>query len=160
MSGSRFSGRLLRLLLAAALGPGLAGFADAHAALSGSEPAAFAAVRPPVGSVTIRFTEAIEAAFSTFKLYRLDADVDLGADNAELRLGGLASVVISAYLRSDEEGEGHVATTVVTNPTDKAVVTLEAVEPLEPGHYVVMWRILSADTHVVDGSFVFTVLGE
>ena len=43
---------------------------------------------------------------------------------------------------------------------NKALVTLAFPEPLEPGHYVVMWRLLSGDTHVVDGHIVFTVLSE
>lgn len=131
--------------------------AGAHAALRTSEPAAGAVVSQPLDSVTIGFTEGVEAAFSTFKLYRLDTDVDLEADDADMRLAGLAAVVVSRYLGSQEEGEGAIAIEVETDPADRSLVTLRAVEPLAPGHYVVMWRILSADTHVVDGNFVFTV---
>jgi methionine-rich copper-binding protein CopC len=29
--------------------------------------------------------------------------------------------------------------------------------PLEPGVYKVEWRVMSADTHKVDGDFSFTV---
>lgn len=148
-----------RFALAAALAcVVLAPLAGAHAYLSTSEPAAGAVVAPPVRSVTIGFSEGVEAAFSTFKLYRLEAEVDPWAENAEMRLAGLAAVVVSRYLGSQEDGDGAVAIEIVTDNSDRSVVTLRAAELLIPGHYVVMWRVLSADTHVVDGSFVFTVV--
>lgn len=132
--------------------------AAAHAALQSSEPASGAAVVGPVTSIALDFTEGVEAAFSTFKLFRLDAAVDLEADNAELRLNGLAAVVISRHLGSQEFGEGQVEVELLADPADKSSVVLQTAEPLAPGHYVVMWRVLSADTHVVDGHFVFTVV--
>lgn len=100
----------------------------------------------------------IEALFSTFKLFRLDAEVDLNAANAELRLNGLAAVLVNRYLGSQEVGEGQVVIELVTDRADRTTVVLRPLEPLAPGHYVAMWRVLSADTHVVDGQFVFTVL--
>lgn len=132
--------------------------AAAHAALQSSEPASGSAVPGPVTSIALDFSEGVEAAFSTFKLFRLDAEVDLEADNAELRLNGLAAVVISRHLGSREVGGGQVEIEVLTDSADKSVVVLQTAEPLAPGHYVVMWRVLSADTHVVDGHFVFTVV--
>ena len=134
--------------------------AAAHAHLDASVPAANAAVTEPVAAVNLTFTEAVEAAFSTFKVYRIAGSVDLTAENADMRLNALAATLVSSYNGSQEDGEGRVAVELASNSTDKALVTLAFPEPLEPGHYVVMWRLLSVDTHVVDGHFVFTVIGE
>lgn len=146
--------RQVALILWLLAAPGAA----AHAALQSSEPAAGAAVTADVTEVTLTFTEGIEALFSTFKLFRLDAEVDLNAANAELRLNGLAAVLVNRYLGSQEVGEGQVVIELVTDRADRTTVVLRPLEPLAPGHYVAMWRVLSADTHVVDGQFVFTVL--
>lgn len=134
-----------------------AGPAFAHAHLETSTPEANAAVTDPVTVVELRFTEGVEVAFSTFKTYRLDADVDLSADNAAMRLNALAAVVVSRYNGTAEDGDGKVEAEVGNAPGDKATVILTFAEPLAPGHYVVMWRVLSVDTHVVDGQFVFSV---
>ena len=39
---------------------------------------------------------------------------------------------------------------------DAALLSV-SVAPLAPGRYVVRWRVLSADTHVTDGDYEFTV---
>lgn len=57
--------------LAAVLVPLLLGHALAHAHLDSSEPANGAAAAD-VGSVVLRFTEAVETGFSTFKVLRLE----------------------------------------------------------------------------------------
>lgn len=142
------------VLLAALLG---AGPALAHAHLDASTPEANAVVTAPVTVVELRFSEAVEVAFSTFKAYRLDAEVDLTADNAAARLNALAAVVVSRYNGTADDGEGKVDAVVDNLGGDKSVVTLAFAEPLAPGHYVVMWRVLSVDTHVVDGHIVFSV---
>ena len=130
----------------------------AHAQLEASVPAANAAVAEPVTAVALTFTEGVEAAFSTFKVYRIDGTVDLTADDAAMRLNALAAVLVTSYAGSQGDGAGKVEAELAP-AADEAVVTLTFAEPLEPGHYVVMWRLLSADTHVVDGHLVFTVVG-
>lgn len=42
------------------------------------------------------------------------------------------------------------------DPSDPAVMRV-AVPPLAPGKYRVVWRVLSADTHVTKGDFTFEV---
>lgn len=146
--------RTLVLAFIAAFG---AGSALAHAHLDSSTPEAGAVVTDAVTVVELHFTEAVEIAFSTFKAYRLDAEVDLTADNAAARLNALAAVVVSRHNGTAQDGDGKVEAEVGNAAGDKSVVTLTFVEPLEPGHYVVMWRLLSVDTHVVDGHIVFSV---
>ena len=148
---------LAALVVSAAL---LMPVAAAHAHLAASDPAANAAVAEPVTAVNLMFTEAVEIAFSTFKVYRIDGSVDLTAENADMRLNALAATLVSSYNGSQEDGDGKIQAEIASPVADEARVTLAFSEPLEPGHYVVMWRLLSADTHVVDGHFVFTVIGE
>ena len=40
---------------------------------------------------------------------------------------------------------------------DDATMLGVSVAPLAPGRYVVKWRVLSADTHVTEGDYTFTV---
>ena len=128
----------------------------AHATLVASEPAANTAVDAPLDTAELRFSEGLELAFSTFKVYRIDAEVDLSADDAARRLNALAALLITAHNGQQPDGDGLVAAQFAT-PGDKALVEITFDEPLGAGHYVVMWRVLSVDTHVVDGHVVFSV---
>lgn len=142
------------MLALVALGAPLAA---AHAYLESSEPAANAVAAGPLEAVELRFSEGIESAFSTFKVYRIDAEVDLAADNAAARLNALAAVLISRYNGSQQNGDGQVAAELSQPSGDKARLELRFAQPLAPGHYVVMWRLLSVDTHVVEGHLIFSV---
>lgn len=42
------------------------------------------------------------------------------------------------------------------DPGDKAAMVI-SLQPLPPGHYQVIWRALSVDTHVTEGHFTFDV---
>lgn len=136
----------------------LPSIAAAHAHLDSSSPAANAAVAEPVAVVTLTFSEGVEVAFSTFKLYAIAGEVDLAADNADMRLNALAAQLVTSFNGTTDDSEGKVEAVVSADPDDKTSVTITASEALAPGHYVVMWRVLSADTHVIDGHFVFTVV--
>jgi methionine-rich copper-binding protein CopC len=43
------------------------------------------------------------------------------------------------------------------DPNDKSALVVRLAEPLRPGTYKVNWRVISADTHKVKGSFSFQV---
>lgn len=45
-------------------------------------------------------------------------------------------------------------------PAERSEQFVAAVPELSPGEYVVSWRVISADTHVVSGEVSFTVAGE
>ena len=131
----------------------------AHAVLATSSPDAGAVVSESPAEVHLTFTEGVEVDFSDFWLVRMDADeVDPGADDALMRLNGRASTYLSAYLSGSPSGEGEVPVEADWAEGTKSEVVLSLSESLAPGHYVVMWRALSADTHVVNGHVVFTVV--
>ncbi len=43
---------------------------------------------------------------------------------------------------------------------DGSIVRASLKQPLPPGNYYVRYRVQSADTHIVTGSYQFTVIGE
>jgi methionine-rich copper-binding protein CopC len=110
--------------------------------------------------VTLTFSEGVEVAFSTFKLYAIAGEVDLAAVNADMRLNALAAQLVTSFNGTPDDGEGKIEAAVSGDPADKTSVTITPNEALAPGHYVVMFRLLSADTHAIDGHFVFTVVAE
>ncbi|HZX00569.1 MAG TPA: copper resistance protein CopC [Trueperaceae bacterium] len=138
---------------------GVVATAAAHAVLATSSPEAGAVVSESPAEVHLTFTEGVEVDFSDFWLVRMDAaDVDPYADDAQMRLNGRASAYLSAYLSGSPSGEGEVPVEAAWAEGTKSEVVLSLSEPLAPGHYVVMWRALSVDTHGVNGHVVFTVV--
>lgn len=147
--------RHLILLLATLVPLGL-GVAQAHADFASSEPASDATITQPLEEVRLVFTEAVELDFSLFKVYELDAaGVDLAAQNVWQRLNGLAGALVADVLGSREDGEARVDTGLanVERKSEEIVISLE--EGIPAGFYVVMWRILSVDTHGTQGFYVF-----
>lgn len=144
------------LVLLSALGVSMA---SAHADLVASEPAGGSVLAEAPAAVVLDYSEPVEVPFSIFKVYRLDAEVDLSADNAQQRLNGLAAEVINEVLelRDDAEAESRVDTGLETDGNTVDQVTFVLQDDLPEGHYVVMWRVLSIDTHVTQGFFVFSV---
>ena len=49
-----------------------------------------------------------------------------------------------------------VSTTAHVDPAERQVLIVP-VGPLKPGRYKVIWKVLSVDTHVTNGTFTFTV---
>jgi len=144
------------LTLAVALGFGTA---VAHADLVASEPEAGAVLAAAPSEVVLHYSEPLEVPFSIFKVYRLDAEVDPSADNAQARLNGLAAELVNSVLelRDDADADDRVDTGLHTAGATVDEVTFELADDLPAGHYVVMWRVLSIDTHVTQGFFVFSV---
>lgn len=138
------------LIVAAGLGLMAAGdTAEAHAHLRVASPAQGAVITQLPEQVELLFSEAVEVGFSTFKIYPLppvEENVDI-RDAAR----ALVSQVLSAR---NDEGERADAGLVTTSRSETVVIRLK--ENLDPGTYVVMWRALSADTHVVEGFYTFT----
>jgi copper resistance protein C len=46
---------------------------------------------------------------------------------------------------------------IVSDPNDRMTLIVKFSQPLQPGSYKVDWRIVSADTHKIKGSFTFRV---
>ncbi|ADI14008.1 copper resistance CopC family protein [Truepera radiovictrix] len=147
---------LFRVLLAcAAL---LGGAAHAHAYLEASTPAEGEVLSELPEAVTLRFTEPTEVNFSLYKVYPLEAEIDLSAENAQQRLSALAGQLVSEVLEARDDDEARADTGVQADGRVSAEVTLPLKEGLQAPHYVVMWRVLSIDTHTTQGFFTFSVL--
>jgi copper resistance protein C len=67
-----------------------------------------------------------------------------------------AEAFIPTVLELTGDEAERVDTGMVEKETSKTV-TLNLKDGLEPGAYVVMWRVLSVDTHTVEGSLTFFV---
>lgn len=97
--------------------------ASAHSFLEGAEPRPGSTVKTVPADVRLRFTERLEAAYSTVRV----------TDEAGRRV---------------DRGEAHMEAGA---PKRLRVPLL----PIEPGRYTVRWRVLSVDSHVVEGEFTF-----
>jgi methionine-rich copper-binding protein CopC len=154
--GDRFWRRLATLLLLLLA----AGVALAHADYESSAPDRDAVLEAPPAEVRVTFTEAVETRFSIFKVYPLElppsADM-IVADPDFLRLNGLAGLVVADVLQLRDDDEARADKGLVDPPARTNDVTLELRPDLTPGAYVVMWRVLAADTHPTQGYFVFVV---
>lgn len=133
------------------------GAVSAHAQLALSVPATGDIVEMAPMEIQLEFTEGLEVAFSIFKLYRLDTDVDTAQANYLQRLNGAAALLVGEALGSSAEDARSIPVTPEPATGLIDTVTLHLDDELPAGHYVVMWRVLSVDTHVIDGFFVFTV---
>ena len=97
--------------------------APAHSFLEGAEPRPGSTVKTVPAEVRLRFTERLEAAFSTVRV----------TDESGRRV---------------DRGEAHLDAGA---PKRLRVPLL----PIAPGRYTVKWRVLSVDSHVVEGEFNF-----
>ncbi len=142
------------------------GAAYAHAYLETSSPKEGEVLADLPEAVTLTFTEATEVRFSTFKVYPLDADIDMSGENAAQRLNALAGQRVSEVLEARGDEDARANTGVEADGRASARVTLPLREDPEDldregsnaTHYVVMWRVLSIDTHTTQGFFTFSVV--
>ena len=118
--------RLAGGLLAAALVVAFtAGAALAHSFLERADPRPGSTVKTSPTEVRLRFTERLEAAFSTVRV-------------------------------TDEKGRRVDRGEALMEPGAPRQLRVP-LEPLGPGRYAVHWRVLSVDSHVVEGEFTFRV---
>lgn len=135
----------------------LGGAVHAHAYLEASFPAEGEVLAVLPEAVTLTFTEPTEVTFSLYKVYPLGADVDLNEENAAQRLNGLAAQLVSEVLEAQGDEDARADTGLEAEGRTSAVVTLPLKEGLSAPHFVVMWRVLSTDTHTTQGFFTFSV---
>lgn len=123
-----------------------------HAHYESSVPAREATVTTAPREVRLQFSEPVHVNTSMFKVYPLEPQDD------PLLLRAAASELMSRALvgidRRQDEAERADAS-ILTTRTPSAEIVLRMKENLAPGPYVVMWRILSVDTHTTQGSFIF-----
>ncbi|HLW60611.1 MAG TPA: copper resistance CopC family protein [bacterium] len=124
--------------------------ASAHAFLNASVPSADSTASALLKEVRLSYSEPVEIRFSIFKVYKLNA-----APGADVRaLHAAADDIVSADLlkRGDEAARSDAGVANTTRTSTDIVLRLK---DLEPGAYVLMWRVLSVDTHTTQGSFIF-----
>ena len=98
---------------------------EAHAFLRDAEPAVGSTVQTSPNEVRIRFTENIEPAFSSIRVF------DASGKEVDKR---------DVHLDRSDRSRLHVS-----------------LPQLTAGIYKVVWRVVSVDTHVTNGSFTFRV---
>ena len=151
-----------------------AGLALAHAELVTMTPVKNSVLTTLPQTVTLTFSEPVEVGFSLFKVYKLEptpTSTSGGAPGGEsggetggaspeseeeaLRLNGLAGTLVTEVLteRGDEAARAD-AGPATTGTAEE--VSLNLKEGQGAGNYVVMWRVLSADTHTTQGFYVFS----
>ncbi len=136
-----------RLLLTALA---LTGSALAHAELTAAVPAENSTVTAP-RAVDLTFGEGVELRFSTFKVYPLNTSgsaqvLNRAADALMARVIGV---------KGDVAARADLGTKPPVGAATRVHLTLKP--KLAPGTYVVMWKVLSVDTHASSGRYLFTV---
>jgi methionine-rich copper-binding protein CopC len=123
----------------------LLGVALAHSELTTSTPTNGAVVKTMPKTVVLNFSGGVETDFSTFKVYQYTGEVTRG----QLRYFARQQMALKndAAKRAD-------AGTVTSGTSSRVTINLKP--NLKPGVYVVMWHLLSVDTHTVDDFAYFT----
>ncbi len=124
--------------------------AFAHAFLNSSDPAADSTVTTPLKEIRLSYSEPVEIRFSIFKVYKVNAGP--GADMHALHAAADSLVSADLLRRGDEADRSDAG---VANTTRSSTDIVLRLKDLEPGAYVLMWRVLSVDTHTTQGSFIF-----
>ncbi|MCL6525401.1 MAG: copper resistance protein CopC [Thermaceae bacterium] len=132
----------------------LTGAALAHAYLDRSSPAGWERVQSLPKEVRLVFTEPVELRLSTFKVYPLNVPKE--ALNDRTQLGALGGQLYAQVLgvKGDEAKRADTGVKTPGQSSDQVVIGLK--DGLKPGAYVVMWRVLSVDTHITQDFFIFT----
>ena len=124
--------------------------AAAHSELEKATPAEDAKVSAPK-AVELSFGEPLELRFSTFKVY------PLGVTGNTLKVNGAAGALKTRVLSAKNDDAARADLGLSTTGRTATSVTLPLKPNLVKGAYVVMWKVLSVDTHATDGYYVFYV---
>ena len=116
-----------------------------HSELVSSTPANGSRVATMPSAVQLNLDDAVEMAFSTFKIYAYTGTVT----NGKLR----AFATAKTALKNDASARADAGT---SSAGTTKTVSLKLKPKLKPGVYVVMWKALGADTHTVSGYVYFT----
>lgn len=119
--------------------------AFAHAHLKSSTPAKNAAVSATTSNVTLNFTEAVHIKMSQFKVLPVK---DMAAGDVAFKTG----------LNSTSDKAARSDSGVSNTEASSVSVKIKLRQPLAPGNYVVMWKVMAADDgHMSTGHYLFQV---
>jgi copper resistance protein C len=128
----------------------LVGIAVAHSNLTRSAPADAQTLRSLPKTVVLEFSEPLEMKFSSFKIYKLQTSAtDLKAARQE------ADALVENALEKKGDEVARADDGLLTNAPTAARLEVKLKPNLTAGWYVVMWKVLSVDTHTSDDSIVF-----
>ena len=102
---------------------------EAHAGLKSSEPAASSVLEQAPKEIVLNFGEVVEVSFGSIRLFD---------SNSQL-------IVLPTPRHGAVDGEVDAKTVRV------------AIPDLGPGSFLVVWRVVSADSHPVQGAFAFQI---
>lgn len=120
----------------------LIGLSHAHAYLTTADPKPGAVLQELPLSITLTMNEAVELKFSQFKIYPLDIDP---ADKKALVEAAKALLDEKIKLRNDEAERADIG--LLSTEGRSATISIGLKQDLAPGLYIVMWKVLSVDTH-------------
>ena len=123
----------------------LLGVVYAHSELASSSPANGAVIKTMPAVVKLNFSGGVETDFSSFKVYQYTAEVTRG------QLRYFAKQMMALKNDASKRSDAGTSTTGTSSS-----VTIKLKPSLKPGVYVVMWHLLSVDTHTVDDFAYFT----
>lgn len=161
------------------------GLVFAHSEFESSTPEDGAVLTTAPSEIVINFEKDIQPNFSVFKVYALPADMiadavtmdDSGHSEGEEHseseshsegeapseesgehsaMDATAKLFIPTVIDISGDEDARADTGIVAADTAKSV-TINLKENLAPGAYVVMFRVLSADTHTVEGFITFEI---
>lgn len=130
----------------------LTGVVLAHSYLSSSSIPANSILKTMPEKMTLEFSEPLEVGFSTFKVYKL---ITKTTDGAKIKLEAEALVARVLALKNDLAKRADAG--LETTASEAALVKLKLKPNLKSGIYVVMYRVLSVDTHITQDFFTFSL---
>ena len=122
----------------------------AHSNLNASSIKDGETVRIMPKTITLEFSEAVETGFSRFKLIGLEPKINnLKAANST------AGTMLEATLDSRDDQKMRADDGLQNAPAVAAKLEVKLKAKLPAGWYVMMWKVLSIDSHVGSDYFVF-----
>jgi copper resistance protein C len=131
-------------------GIGIFGSVLAHSNLHAASIKDGQTVRVMPETITLEFSEAVETGFSRFKLIALEPKIkSLKAANAA------AETMLETTLERRDDEKTRADDGLRNAPAIAAKLEVKLKAKLPAGWYVMMWKVMSVDTHNSGGFFVF-----
>ena len=101
------------------------------------------------------------AAFAHAHLVRATpaagATVSTPPSEVTLRFNEKLESAFSSIVVRDQSGKQVDKGSATVDKDDRALMRVLLQQPMTPGVYKVEWKVMSADTHKIDGNFTFTI---
>lgn len=128
-------------------------FTNAHAYLEHSNPSQAETVKV-LDTIMLEFSESVQTQFSFFKVYKLSDTGNLDDPQEYQQLHSQALELVTKVIPKRNDQAERADLGITSQNTIGTSVTLKIKENLSSGIYVVMWRVLSVDTHTTQGYFL------